>query len=80
MNPCEYCASIEAMTGTRNCPIHGAAPPIAGEADLEQPAVIDAQRVTLEFASRNPKRVDAGRQPIDESPLFGGSRQKDLFS
>jgi hypothetical protein len=20
---CDYCASIEAMTGTRNCPIHG---------------------------------------------------------
>jgi len=23
--PCEYCDSIEAMTGTRNCPIHACA-------------------------------------------------------
>jgi len=57
-----------------------APPPFAGSADLQAPAVIEAKRVTLEFASRNPRRADAGKNPMDESPLFGGTRQKDLFS
>lgn len=117
--PCDYCESIEAMTGMRNCPIHSYGDPenrlrelwtekgisadrqnalvaeirakgqpgaligpftIGAHADLEASAVLEAERCTLEFGSRNPRRVDAGRQPMDESPLFGGPRQKDLFS
>jgi hypothetical protein len=67
---CEWCDMIEEDSGTRHCPVHqhgetsrADQPPIAGSADLESPAVLEA-----------------GSLPMDESPLFGGARQKDLFS
>jgi hypothetical protein len=47
--------------------------------DPEHVSRIEAQRVTLEFGSRSRRRVDAGRRPIEESPLFGGPAQEDLF-
>ena len=55
------------------------APPIAGEADTEREAKLDAERATLEYRQRSTKRLDAGRVPIGESPLFGGSAQGGLF-
>lgn len=48
--------------------------------DLERGSRIEAERVTLEFASRSTRRVDVGRRPITEAPLFGGPRQGNLFS
>lgn len=40
---CEYCTSINAMTGVRHCPIHGhETPPIAGAADPEYSSRLDA--------------------------------------
>lgn len=54
-------------------------PPIAGEADVERESKLDAERVTLEFRQKSTRRVDAGKQSIDDSPLFGGDRQQELF-
>jgi hypothetical protein len=34
--------------------------------------------LTLEFSQASGKRADCGREPIEDSPLFG-SRQGDLF-
>ena len=55
------------------------APPIAGAADPEYQTRIDAERVTAEFGSKSRRRLDAGRKPITESPLFGGEAQLSLF-
>lgn len=54
-----------------------AAPPIAGAADQEYKTRIDAERVTLEFATSI--RPAAPQNAIDDLPLFGGERQEDLF-
>jgi hypothetical protein len=35
--------------------------------------------LTLEFRQRSTKRVDRGRLPIEESPLWGGAAQGGLF-
>ena len=56
-----------------------AAPPLAGEADPEYQSRIDAERVTRELATKNPKRMDGGEQEMEDSPLFGGPRQGDMF-
>ena len=55
------------------------APPIAGQADREHGARLDAQRATWQFGQRSSRRLDAGRQEIADSPLFGGERQGGLF-
>jgi hypothetical protein len=44
----------------------------------EQQARIEAERLTLAFRTPSNARLDTGRQPIEESPLFGGS-QLNLF-
>ena len=56
-------------------------PPIAGAADMERESRLDAERVTLEFASKSTRRLDAGKQPISDSPLFSpdGPAQGGLF-
>jgi hypothetical protein len=54
-------------------------PPIAGEADPERGAKLEAERATLEYRQKSTKRIDAGRVPIEESPLFGGRAQGNLF-
>lgn len=41
---------------------------------------IEAERLTLEFRTKSTRRLDAGKAPMSESPLFGGSAQKELFS
>jgi hypothetical protein len=38
----------------------------------------EADAMTRELAQRSTRRLDAGRKPIEESPLFGGGQQ-DLF-
>ena len=55
------------------------APPIAGAADVEYETKLDAQRVSLEFGQKSTRKLDAGRRPIDEAPLFGDERQKKLW-
>lgn len=54
-------------------------PPIAGEADREYQSRIDAARCTAEMRTRSTRRLDTGKRPIEESPLFGGDAQSDLF-
>ena len=77
---CDYCESIHAMTGRRHCPIHlETPPPIAAEADPEREAKLDAERVTLEFRTASRRRLDAGSEPITDSPLFGGPAQGEMF-
>jgi hypothetical protein len=74
---CDYCDSIERMTGRRHCPIH---PEFleTPRGDPEFQSRIDAERCTRELATKSTKRVDSGKRPIEESPLFGGG-QKGLF-
>lgn len=45
----------------------------------QQAQRIDAERCTLELATKSTRRIDAGKQSIEDSPLFGGSRQDSLF-
>ena len=54
-------------------------PPIPASADLERGSRLDAERVTLEFRARSTRRLDGGKLPIDQSPLFGGPAQQELF-
>lgn len=54
-------------------------PAFASFADVEYGPRLDAERVTLEFATRSTRRVDGGRLSIEDSPLFGGPRQRGLF-
>lgn len=53
--------------------------PLQAEADPEYTTRLEAARVTLEFGSKSTKRLDGGREPIEESPLWGGTRQRGLF-
>ena len=56
------------------------APPIpASDVDTERTAKLDAERVTWEFSTRSTRRIDAGKESIEDSPLFGGPRQGGLF-
>lgn len=48
---------------------------LQGIADPEYQTRIDAERCTLEFSRGKGKRLDVGKEPIENSPLFGGSRQ-----
>ena len=57
----------------------GRLPGTAAEADTERESRLEAERATLEYRQRSPKRADAGRVPMSESPLFGGRAQGDLF-
>ena len=54
-------------------------PPIAGSADVERESRLAAERVSLEFRQRSTRKLDAGKVPILESPLFDGRAQGDLF-
>ncbi len=77
MTTCDYCDSIAAMTGHTHCPIHHEAPPISGDADLEYESRIEAARVTAEFrVGITPRKP---QESIDDLPLFGGPRQKEMF-
>ncbi len=55
---------------------------LLSDPDTERPAKLDAERVTLQFAQRSSRRFDAGRESIEDSPLFGGPRQitLDIFT
>ena len=53
---------------------------LKGEADREYQARIDADRATALLKQKSARRVDAGKESIEDSPLFGGPRQGDMFS
>jgi hypothetical protein len=40
---------------------------------------IEAERLTLALASRSERKLDRGKKPIEEAPLFGGPPQESLF-
>ena len=52
-------------------------PPIAADADPEYETRLDAERVTLEFASK--RQPAAPQESLEDLPLFGGDRQQELF-
>jgi hypothetical protein len=52
-------------------------PPIAGNSDPEYLTRIDADRVTAEFRVKITPRIP--QESVDELPLFGGKRQKEMF-
>ncbi|KKL24511.1 hypothetical protein LCGC14_2414610 [marine sediment metagenome] len=54
------------------------APPIAGAGDGYD-ARVRGDKLTAEVSTRSRKRLDAGREPIEDSPLFGGPRQREMF-
>jgi hypothetical protein len=75
---CDYCDSIEAMTGVRHCPVHGApAPLIVAEPDREYRTRIDADRATWQFTDA--LRPRAPQAAVEDLPLFGGERQDEMF-
>lgn len=41
--------------------------------------VLEAQACTLDYANRPGRLIDQGRQSIEDSPLWGGQRQMELF-
>ena len=49
------------------------------EADTEYESRIDAERCTLELATKSTRTIDRGKQPKTESQLFGGNAQAGLF-
>jgi hypothetical protein len=51
-----------------------AEPAIAGAADVEFQTRLDAQRVSLQFAQKSTRKLDAGKIPFDQSPLFSQDR------
>jgi hypothetical protein len=51
----------------------------AGCTPRETAAYLEAERITWEFRTKSTKRLDAGKRSIEDSPLFGGERQEDLF-
>jgi hypothetical protein len=52
---------------------------LKGTADTERETRIEAERVTLEFAQKSTRKLDAGKRPMSDSPLFGGEAQASLF-
>lgn len=77
---CQDCALHRALFSAEcsGCQFRPA-PPIAGQSDREFDSRLEAQRVTLQFAAKSSRRLDSGRLPMAESPLFGGPAQKELF-
>ena len=76
---CWHASTAECISDVRRRMAEHSAPPIAGAADTERESRLDAERVTLEFRARSTRRLDAGRAPITDSPLFGGPSQQELF-
>ena len=52
---------------------------LSGQADREYGSRLDAERSTLELKQRSARKLDAGKRPIEESPLFGAQGQMNLF-
>jgi len=52
-------------------------PPILGAADPEYETRLDAERVTLEFATK--RRPVKPQDSPEDLPMFGGERQQNLF-
>ena len=65
---CKYQASTDAYL-----------PPMIGSADLSYLPRLESARVTAEWRTRSARKLDTGRMPMDESPIFGGRKQQELF-
>ncbi|WP_180540762.1 hypothetical protein [Nevskia soli] len=42
-------------------------------------AQLTKERLTAELAQKSRKRIDRGKRSIEDSPIFGGERQKGMF-
>lgn len=69
---CDYCRQIASLTGRYHCPIHL-------ESESPYYSRLDAERCTAEQRTKNPRPADSGKEPIEDSPLFGGPRQGSLL-
>ncbi len=74
-----YLTVEQYLRGQRTLEKECESPAIAGEADVERGSRLDAERCTLQFAQASTRRLDCGKRPFEESPLFGGAAQQDLF-
>jgi hypothetical protein len=52
---------------------------VAGAECQETLNRIEGERLTLAMSSKSATKLDAGRRPIEESPLFGGQAQQEMF-
>ena len=57
----------------------GCTPAESAAYQSEQAARLEAERLTWEYRSRSTRRLDRGRKPITDSPLFGGPSQGEMF-
>jgi len=75
---CNVCEWTGPLT---DCWKRPANPLAATGVDSERESKLDAERVSLEFKSKSTRRLDAGTQPITDSPLFApdGPAQGGLF-
>jgi hypothetical protein len=81
---CDHCGGLQHSTADCLLKKHEAAREadrraISATSDPEYRSRIEAQRVTLEMRSKSTRRIDGGKQPIEDGPLFGGPRQGNLF-
>ena len=53
--------------------------PIPASSDPAYRDRLTGARLSALMKTKSTKLVDAGKQPIDDSPLFGGSRQSSLL-
>lgn len=74
--PCALCGLVEDDHFAGMCADNRNYVPAA---DSEYSTRLDAERATLELERKSPRRADAGRESIEDSPLFGGNRQGRLF-
>lgn len=75
---CE-CGATRRIEPNRPAPPWHACSLCTSESDPEYHSRIDAARVTLEMKHKSTRRLDAGRESIDSSPLFGGDKEEKLF-
>lgn len=54
-------------------------PNIPGQSDPEYQTRIDADRATAQWKTASSRKLDSGKEPITDSPLFGGPAQGGLF-
>lgn len=40
---------------------------------------LTGEQLTAAFAAPSKRKFDRGRKPIEDSPLFGGDRQEEMF-
>jgi hypothetical protein len=84
MKKCTVAMLREAQTEVERLKSEGWTPgdfanALAAEVAPEYQSRIDAERVTAEFKTPSQRPIDAGKKCIEDSPMFGGERQKGMF-